>query len=294
MDMWHRVGRIVRIQNLGTLIYFIINIIMLLFLFCPEGITADNAIPFFSIYFATVLLSLSPLGEWVLAALAGAQEIKRKDIKIRLIPLLEVVYNRAKEKTPTMVNSINLKIIHDDAPNAFAIGRRTICVTSGLLELPDEAIMAVFAHELGHIAYGHSAIQLLIGGGNLFISGCLVLIKISCWMISAICGFFTGILSRSFWLGAFATLVASISTAMIWLWTRFSLLFLMWSMRQNEFVADEYAFSLGFGFSLATVLDSALCTKPENGFLKALYASHPHTDDRVARLQDMGIIYSRY
>lgn len=292
--MWHRVGRIVRIQNLGTLIFFIMNMGMVLLMFCPDGITGENALYVSLMYILTVLISLSPIGEMVLAALAGAQEIKRKDIKIRLIPLLEIVYDRAKEKTPSMVDSINLKIIHDDSPNAFAIGRKTICVTDGLLELPDEAIMAVFAHEVGHIAYGHSALQLLIGGANVFIAGCLLLIKFVCWMVSGICGIIAGTMSRSVFVGLLATLAASVSTGMIWLWTKISMLFLMWSMRQNEYVADEYAYSLGFGNSLALVLDSALCTKPQNGLLKALYSSHPHTDDRIARLQDLGSSYSRY
>lgn len=294
MDMWHRVGRIVRIQNLGTLIFFIMNMGIVLLMFCPDGITGENALYVSQMYILTVLISLSPIGEMVLAALAGAQEIKRKDIKIRLIPLLEIVYGRAKEKTPSMVDSINLKIIHDDSPNAFAIGRKTICVTDGLLELPDETIMAVFAHEVGHIAYGHSALQLLIGGANVFIVGCLLLIKFVCWMVSGICGIIAGTMSRSVFVGLLATLAASVSTGMIWLWTKISMLFLMWSMRQNEYVADEYAYSLGFGNSLALVLDSALCTKPQNGLLKALYSSHPHTDDRIARLQDLGSSYSRY
>lgn len=294
MDMWHRVGRIVRIQNLGTLIFFVMNMGVVLLMFCPDGITGENALYVSLMYIFTVLISLSPVGEMVLAVLAGAQEIKRKDIKIHLIPLLEIVYNRAKEKTPSMVNSINLKIIHDDSPNAFAIGRKTICVTDGLLELPDEAIMAVFAHEVGHIAYGHSALQLLIGGANVFIAGCLLLIKFVCWLISGLCGIIAGTMTRSFLVGLIATLAASMSTTMIWLWTKFSMLFLMWSMRQNEYVADEYAYSLGFGNSLALVLDSALCTQPQNGLLKALYASHPHTDDRIARLQDLGSSYSRY
>ena len=59
----------------------------------------------------TALISVSPAGEWVLAVLADAQEIKRKDIKIRLIPLIEVVYSKAKQYTPSMVDSIRLKIM---------------------------------------------------------------------------------------------------------------------------------------------------------------------------------------
>ena len=72
------------------------------------------------------------------------------------------------------------------------------------------------------------------------------------------------------------------------------MLFLMWSMRQNEFVADEYAFQLGYGSALARVLDCEMCSPPDNGLLKALFSSHPNTHDRIAHLQELGASYSRY
>lgn len=293
MDIWHRLGRVFRISNLGTLIFFLLNISLLLLVFCPYGVTIENAAPLVVIYIFTVLLSLSPVGEWFLAIIAGAREIKRKDIKIRLIPLLEVVFEEAKIKVPSMVSSIHLKIIHDQSPNAFAMGRRTVCVTDGLLNLSDEEIMAVFAHELGHLAYHHSSIQLLIGGGNLFISGCLLLIKLICWMITAIFTLFA-IGTRRIGRGLLITAIGSLSSISIWLWTKFCMLFLMWSMRQNEYVADEFAYKLGYGNILASVLDRQMCSAPENGLLKALYSTHPHSDDRIARLQNLGATYSRY
>lgn len=293
MDIWHRLGRVIRISNLGTLIFFLLNISLILVVFCPNGITWQNALPLIVIYFLTVLISFSPVGEWLLAALAGAREIKRTDIKIKLIPLLEVVFNEAKAKVPSMVSSVHLKIVHDESPNAFAIGRKTICVTDGLLNLSDEEIMAVFAHELGHLAYHHTSIQLLIGGGNLFISGCLLLIKLSCWLITAIFSIFA-IGTRRLGRGLIIAAIGSLSTISIWLWTKFCMLFLMWSMRQNEYVADEFAYKLGYGNILASILDRQMCTKPQNGLLKALYSTHPHSDDRIARLQELGATYSRY
>lgn len=293
MDNWHKLGRIFRISNLGTLIFFLLNIGLVISLFCPYGITYETTIPLLVGYLITVLISLSPVGEWLLATFAGAKEIKRKDIKIRLIPLLEIVFEQAKEKTPMMVNSLRLKIIHEQSPNAFAIGRRTICVTDGLLNLSDEEIMAVLAHELGHIAYHHSVIQLLIGGGNIFISGILLIIKIICWAVTAIFAL-VGISTRSFFGGFLMTLFGGLSSALIWLWTKFCMLFLMWSMRQNEYVADEYAFKLGYGVVLASVLDRHMCSAPNNGLLKALYSTHPHNDDRIAHLQELGANWSRF
>ena len=85
---------------------------------------------------------------------------------------------------------------------------KTICVTDGLLNLSDEEIMAVFAHELGHLSlWDHSAIQLLIGGGNLFISGAILIIKIMCWVISGLCSVLAGIATRNFWIGVVSAIV---------------------------------------------------------------------------------------
>lgn len=293
MDIWHRLGRVIRISNLGTLIFFLLNISLILSVFCPDGITWQNALPLIAIYFTTVLISLSPVGEWLISTIAGAREITRTDIKIKLIPLLEIVFSQSKEISPDMVNSIHLTIINEPVANAFAIGRKTICVTEGLLNLSDKEIMAVFSHEIGHIVYKHSVIQLLIGGGNVFISGCLLIIKLICWMITAIFTLFA-VGTRKLGMGILITIIGSISSVMIWLWTKFCLLFLMWSMRQNEYVADEYAFKLGYGRILASILDRQICSPPENSFFKALYSTHPRRDDRIARLQELGVDYSRF
>lgn len=98
MDIWHRLGRIFRISNLGTLIFFLLNISLILALFYPYSLTLETTLPLVGCYLATVLISLSPVGEWTLAAMSGAREIKRKDIKIRLIPLLEIVFEKAKKE----------------------------------------------------------------------------------------------------------------------------------------------------------------------------------------------------
>lgn len=293
MDLWHRIGRVVRIQNLGTLIFFCLNLCLLILILFPYSATPDGLLLLITIYIASVLISLSPIGEWVLSVLAGAKDIKRKDIKIRLIPLLEIVFGQAKKITPSMIDSINLKIIQDPSPNAYAIGRKTICVTDSLLELSDNEIMAVFAHEVGHLAYHHSAIQLLIGGGNILIAGFLLILKAISWMTTglfALIGLSTRSIGRTILFG----LIGGIFTFLIWLWTKFCMLFLMWSMRQNEYLADEYAYKLGYGNILAYLLDQKLSSAPQKGLLKALYAKHPSNDDRITRLQELGATYSRW
>lgn len=289
MDIWHRVGRIVRISNLGTVLFFTLNIILIVAVFGSSG----NIAELIAIYFITVAISLSPIGEICLALFAEARDIKRVDIKLRVVPLVQYVLDKAKETTSYCPEKVKVMIIHDSAPNAFALGKRTLCITDGLLSLSDDMIVGVLAHEIGHLAYGHTVIQLLIGGGNVFISGCLLLIKISYWIFSAIMGLFA-IGSRSSVMGLITALFAGISTALSWLWVKFCMLFLMWSMRQNEYVADGFACKIGFGLELATVLDQHISDVPHNGFIRALYATHPCNDDRVAALQNLGVPYSRY
>ena len=228
-----------------------------------------------------------------MAAFAGAKDIKRTDIKLRVIPLIQYVLDKTKENTSYCPQKVKVMIIHDSAPNAFALGKRTLCLTDGLLSLPDNLILGILAHEIGHLSYRHTVIRLLIGGGNIFISGCLLIIKISCWIFSAIMGLFA-IGSRSGIMGILTALFAGISTGLSWLWVKFCMLFLMWSMRQNEYLADEFAYKIGFGLELATVLDQHISDVPHDGFLSALYDTHPCNDDRVAALQNLGVPYSRY
>lgn len=289
MDIWHKLGRIFRISNLGTVIFFALNIALIYGVF---GSSTESRY-LIVIYFITIAISLSPIGEWFLCVVAGAEDIKRTDIKIHVIPLVEVVLDAAKERSLYSVERVNVKIIRDQTPNAFALGKHTIALTEGLLQLPDDVVMAVIAHEIGHLAYGHTVIQLLIGGGNVFISGFLFLIKVVYWIFTAIMGLFS-IASRSGIMGIFTALFAGVSYSLTWVWVKFCKLFLMWSMRQNELVADDFAAKIGFGYELAFALDNQLCDVPHNGFLNALYDSHPRNDDRIAALQELGVGYSRY
>lgn len=294
MDIWHKIGRSFKIANLGTLIFFALNLVLIILVFGASETGQENVTYLVTIYFITVIIAVSPIGELFLVLMIGAKPVRRKDFQIKIVPLLEIVLEKTKENFSYTVNEVNLTIIHDDTPNAFAVGRKTICITDALLNLPDEDILGVLTHEVGHLAYGHSIIQLIIGGGNVFIWVAIFLIKIACWTITAIIGLFA-IRSRRFISGVILAGIASLSSVLIWLWTKFCLLFLRWSMRQNEFVADEFAYNIGFGNQLAKVIDeSKKYMSIENSFLKALCSTHPDPDERIARLQEMGATYNAY
>jgi len=247
------------------------------------------------VYIVSVILSLSPLGEWVLGLMSGARKMKRADMRERIVPLLTEVHNRALELTPDMTRVINLKVSYDPNPNAFALGRHTICVTEGLFSLTDEQIEGILAHELGHLAYHHTVIQLLIGGGNFIITFVLFIFRMLAYIFTFIGSIFS--FSRddtAEGIGCGFSIFGLICSLMVLLWTKFCMLFLMWSSRANEYVADKYAFDLDCGYGLAHALDTIGTGVPQNSLLKALYSTHPETHDRIGRLQELGVPYYKY
>jgi len=247
-------------------------------------------------YAVSIIVSLSPVGEWVLCVLAGATSLPRADMRLRLEPVLDVVYEKAQAQTRGLPKTVHLRLIQEQAPNAFAIGRRTICVTEGVFALSDSALLGLFAHEVGHLARRHSDVQLVIGGANVFITGFILILKILSMTIAAICGVggVISIFKRSGIIAFMLGVIGAISAGAVWLWVRLCTVFLTWTMRSNEFAADMYAAEIGFGAELALVLDTIDISVPSHGLLRALYATHPNVHDRVGALQRMGVPYSRY
>jgi len=274
-------------STLGTIIFFCLNAFVIGTFLFAAGVHSIYAI--LIIYAISICIAFSPFGEWILCLMAGARKMTRVDMKIRMIPLLEVVYNKAKKKTPRLTNKIVLKVIYQPEPNAYAIGRRTICVTEGLFKLPDDVIRGILAHEVAHLAYRHTEIQLLIGGGNFIVTIFILIAKLIA-AITALTSIISGWRRRSFASAMFGILFA----VSIWLWTKFCMIFLMWSNRQNEYDADRYAHELGYGLQLAQGLDAIGGSEPQKSFLKALYSTHPHIHDRIGRLQQLGVRYYRY
>ena len=280
-----------KVSNIGTIIFFILNATVIVLVFSA----GDTELMWYigAIYLVSVIIALSPIGEWFVSLIAGARKMRRLDMRNKILPSIQNVYDKAKAKTPSLPNNIILKVMYDPNPNAFAIGRKTICVTEGLLELPDEMIEGVLAHEFGHLALHHTDIQLIIGGGNFIVTAFILLLK----AISAIA---TGIAtvgtlkSKSMSSGCTFSLIGVFCAGFVWLWTKFCMLFLMWSSRANEYAADKYAFEIGFGYELAQVLDTIGTGTPQSGFLKALYSTHPETNDRIGALQELGVPYAKY
>ncbi|MCL2215464.1 MAG: M48 family metalloprotease [Defluviitaleaceae bacterium] len=272
-------------SGIGVIVFFLLNIMTVLIFFSGGGIQVLAVV--FAIYIASIFAAFSPFGEWVLCFFAGAKKIKRIDMQKRIEPLFETVYRTAKMKTPGLADTIELRIVYTSDAKAYAIGRKTICITEGLMRLPDEIILGLLSHEIAHLAHRHTEIQLLIGGGNIFITVFILILR-GIAVLIATGSVISAIRNRSWVKAAVGIVIGGI----IWLWTKFCILFLSWSMRENEYAADAYAVQLGYGVQLAKALDATGRNSPQKSFLKALYSTHPNTHERIGRLQQMGIPYT--
>ena len=291
MYIFSTIRNIFRVNNIGTVIFFLLNAGMIIGIFSGGEVERVKYIGL--IYLASIIVSLSPIGEWFLSLVAGARKMKRVDMQKRMTPILERVYAKAKENTSSLPDVIILKVMYDPNPNAFALGRRTICVTEGLFGLPDEMIEGILAHEVGHLAFHHTDIQLLIGGGNIIISVFILFLQCISGAFLGATTVDTAIYPRRPMTGV-VLLTAAVCAGVVWLWTKFCMLFLMWSTRAHEYAADQYAYEIGFGYELAEALDTIGTGVPQSTLMKALYSTHPETNDRIGKLQELGVPYSRY
>lgn len=287
------ISNIFKTSNIGTIIFFVLNFMILFCIFGgASGGDPSGIVTLVIVYIISLALSFSSIGQAVLCHLNGARKIVRLDMRERVIPVVEEVYLAAKHKTPELPDRINVRIMYDPNPNAFAIGTNTICVTEGMLDMPDNLMAGIIAHELGHLALQHTVIQILIGGGNLIMTGIMLFLEVlkNIFAISTVAGSYKK-RSAGSEVGVF---LAAISAGVIYLWTKFCMLILRGSSRANEYAADAYAFEIGYGDDLAEALDRLTMGTPQATLLKMLSSTHPEPGDRIGRLQSMGATYSRY
>ena len=117
------------------------------------GLVLDLSIGIFALVFAAVYGILALLrSRSMVARLTHAQEVSESELRPLRRLLENVSIGAGLPVTP------ELRLVHDDAPNAFAAGLRPeksfVGVTTGLLKtMPKRELEAVIAHEVSHIRH---------------------------------------------------------------------------------------------------------------------------------------------
>lgn len=290
--------------NIPIIIYLILNVFVIGFVvelalfgfFAGSEDTFGKSYPIYLgvglvLYLISIAIALSPVGEWILRVQNGCHKIKRKEQIEYIEPIFREVYEKAKAKDPSISDNVSIWINDSESANAFATGRKTICITKGMLRVSPNELKAVLAHEFGHIAHKDTDLILVITVGNLIVSLIVFLLRI----IVFILGFFFDLVSnddRNLFTGMITSfLVNTIIGGIMWVWTQFGRLLVLASSRAQEYAADAFAYNVGYGDNLCSFLDRFTDGTAAKGVFAVLERSHPRNDDRIAKLQEMGSSY---
>lgn len=261
---------------------------------CTFGLFVDNVwlciLYSFLLYGATIGLALSPVGEIVLRVLEGIKPIQTERDREYLEPIFDEVYSEALKHTPELNKDIQLYISESMTVNAFAIGRKTIAVTRGAMQVfSPEELKGVLSHEFGHMANGDTKALLISVIGNGFFSIIIFVLKIFVNLFQNISLALSGknlIISIFAFMSVIAGLVLDFS---VFVFVFIGDVVIALNSRYSEFLADEYAHLIGYGDELKNSLYmlNKLSMPKKATITEILKASHPHTTARIERLEKM-------
>ena len=291
--------RTMRRSNIPVLIYLLLNVYLITELIQAVYASRGPSLYFWDafrisvvVYAISLTIALSPIGEWILRRQTRCVKIEDGALKDYLTPLFNEVYQKAKEKDNSISDKVQLYITEDDEPNEFATGRKTICITTGLLQLPDELIKATLAHEFGHLAHKDTDLILVVSVGNMIVTGFILAVRLALTIMylffSFISIFFGG---EGGFVAALAmfiyhTVISLVVSFLTWIWTKIGILLTMKSSRSNEYEADAFAVSLGYGNDLRQLL-TRIDSGASKGLFASLVSSHPDTVKRLEKINEL-------
>ena len=235
-----------------------------------------------------IAVALTPAGEAFFRFLQGC----RRPIRAEEEKLLSVFHNVCKSVN---VNPDNYEfyISDDKLPNAFTMGRKTVCVTRSLLNgSTEEELQGVLAHKLGHHINGDAVRGIIFNMitlvGQIIMWGGFLIGKILS-LIKAVAG--QGDKQVAEHAGIF-NVFAGMVRVLVWFFQIFVWIPIFvgacFGSRQQEYRADEYAAKIGYSEGLLSFLNRILDIDGRpSGFMGLLYRTHSKTGDRIRKLEDL-------
>ena len=236
---------------------------------------------------------LSPIGEFVMRSYNGGRKIKSEYYKSLIRPLFDEVYDRAKTFDPKMPKGVQVFIKNENTMNAFAIGRKSVVVHTGILQMEDqEQIKGILGHEMGHLAHQDTALLMIILGSNIFIFGLLWAVSLLMNIIMSVTGVGTignrtGKEDKDSWLALIVnTVICGLINIVYRIWVFFGALTMNPMMRKEEYGADAFSTKLGYGRAMVRFFEELGSEKPK-GIMGTIYRTHPSDQDRVRAMNEI-------
>lgn len=276
------------------------------------------------LYAISLLVALSPLGEMIVRKKYKCKKLERAD----QITYLETIYNevlgQAKAVDENLSEDAQIYITESAETTVFALGRKTLSFTTGIFGMPQEQVKALLARELGHISQKDTDfLQLVMAGGSV-VNMCIWILRISLYvclvpLFLIAGGFYIFARIGAFVFGTFGTdkgekaiekLINLICKPIPWLakklfhlvgklgkaltngWSKFGVSMVMKTRGASEIAADEFAFNCGYGDVLCDIINNVDLADDGAGIFKDIVMAYPAKDERIAKLQELGVDYS--
>jgi heat shock protein HtpX len=295
----------VRNHNIPMAIYLLLNAVL------GIGILSSLAGSFFGvssgtaytaggvIYLIMLMVIFSPVGEAWMRYQVKVCEVPPAEAK-RLEPLFSKVMDRAKKVNPRLDDRISLFLAEDDSMNAFAVGRRTVVLNTGVLSLPNDQLAGILTHEVGHISHKDTDLRMAVMAGNGVVSLGFTVMRLIISLFTMLVNIFArgGILGL---VGMIFSLAAQLFSFILSLAQRFWLFLgkfaMSYSARRQELRADEFSVNCGAGKGLSRFLSALLeqegAQLKRSDLLSAFMSSHPEMRARLVALADLGVPIER-
>lgn len=281
-------------ESVGQVIYFVLNVLIIGYVlhFCFQMDLAVSILLGVLLFGVSLCLLLSPIGEWLLRLRMGTKKFekdmffKHKDI----YSAYEEVYSKAYAASDCISDQVKLYYVYDDSINAFALGRKTIALTTGAIENASiDEIKGILGHEFGHLSHKDTDVLLLISVSNVFVNLIIFSVKIVIIffqiLFTLLSDIYSGEHAQGMWISKGFNLISNLAMNLVtFIWDMIGSVLVLSSSRAKEYLADHFSVKIGYGKGLLEFLTRDLLLPPQNTFFKSILSTHPSSEKRIQRI----------
>lgn len=205
---------------------------------------------------------------------------------------LQALWGEVCERANVDPHKYRLYIQHENNLNAFALGHDRVVVLVGALSvLEPEEVKALLAHELSHLVHRDTTYGMTHYALSLAYSWVMNIFNISIILLTWIYNILRFIPVVG-WIAFVFILISLWFRVVIFIFhfivDLFLLLLIPLGVRSQEFRADRFAYELGYGDSMISLLEKIIYYYGDStGFKNQLTNDHPSSHKRIERIKKL-------
>jgi len=266
------------------LIVILANYFYILFAMFISANNIGGLILILTVQALLTIFLLSSAGEnFIRQAIYNGRELLFESERNYLNPLFREVYKEALKHNPNLSRDIELYIIDSLEIQAYALGKNTIMITQGAVNiLKEEDLKGILAHEFGHISNHFTKVLIFLQTSIWVATAAMWLYKV----IARVIKYILKTKENDYGSGTIKFISFIIDSVFVIPIATVQFIIAV-GRRTNELYADDFAAEIGYGEGLrnALILIHNLDLAKSRSFLERLMDTHPPTPERISRLE---------